>query len=140
MATKLTQLNRTQYQQVCRERLSDAQALLSTKCWTGAYYMAGYAVECAFKSCIAKQTRAEDYPPSDGKEYYTHNFDKLLSLAGLELPPDPAFRTSWKTVTDWSEESRYSTDEPESELQARKLLQAIIDPEKGVLAWLQVHW
>lgn len=28
----------------------------------GAYYLAGYAVECALKSCIARRTQEHDFP------------------------------------------------------------------------------
>ena len=68
--------------------------------------MAGYAVECALKSCIAKTIRAEEYPPSDAREFYTHDFNKLLQLSGLVLPTDATFRRYWAIVLEWSEERR----------------------------------
>lgn len=37
-------------------RLKEAQVLFANGCWSGAYYLAGYAIECALKACIAKKT------------------------------------------------------------------------------------
>ena len=133
MATKLTQLSREDFRQVSNNRLNDANALFSAGCWVGAYYLAGYSVERVFKACIAKDTRAEYYPPSDGKDYYTHNFAKLLSLSGLALPSDPEFQLNWKTVVDWTEEKRYAAVSEETKAEAEKLLGSITDPAKGVL-------
>jgi len=49
-----------------RIRLQEAKALLSLDFDDGAYYLAGYAVECALKACIAKETRRHEFP--DRKE------------------------------------------------------------------------
>jgi HEPN domain-containing protein len=49
--------------QLAEERLLDAAALLAARRWAGAYYLAGHAVECGLKACIARLTNAEDFPP-----------------------------------------------------------------------------
>ncbi|MSU78452.1 MAG: HEPN domain-containing protein [Gemmataceae bacterium] len=49
-------VNRTQLQQLAQERVRDADSLLKAGQWSGAYYLAGYAVECGLKACIAKLT------------------------------------------------------------------------------------
>ena len=44
----------------------------------GAYYLAGYAIECALKACIAKATRRYDFP--DRKKVdasHTHDLREL---------------------------------------------------------------
>ncbi len=40
-------VNRAELQQLAEDRILDAQALLAVNRWSGAYYLAGYAVECA---------------------------------------------------------------------------------------------
>jgi len=56
-------MNRSDFKKLAKVRLKDAQALLEKGCYSGAYYLAGYAVECGLKACIAKQTREFDFPP-----------------------------------------------------------------------------
>jgi hypothetical protein len=48
-------MNRAELQQLAEARLADAQVLLEAGRLDGAYYLLGYVVECALKSCIAKQ-------------------------------------------------------------------------------------
>ena len=55
-------MNRSSLQNLANERIKDAEALLMAGRWSGAYYLAGYAVECALKACFAKQTREYDFP------------------------------------------------------------------------------
>jgi hypothetical protein len=110
----------------------------------GAYYLAGYCVECALKACIAKATLRHDFPDKTRVDSsYTHDFRKLLRVARLEdaqleqSKRDMAFRDNWDKVQWWSEESRYSTASPE---EARGLLEAVSDQNHGVLRWLKRYW
>ncbi len=48
-------MNRKQLQRLAKERLKDAKALLARKRWSAAYYLTGYVIECALKSCIFRQ-------------------------------------------------------------------------------------
>jgi HEPN domain-containing protein len=43
---------------LARIRLADANALYEARRYAGAYYMAGYAIECAIKAILAKEFRA----------------------------------------------------------------------------------
>lgn len=53
-------LTRKDFQTLAEDRLADAQTLLKTQSnWSGAYYISGYAVECALKACICKTIQAE---------------------------------------------------------------------------------
>jgi len=110
----------------------------------GAYYLAGYAVECALKACIAKAFVAESWP--DKKfvlECHTHDILDLVRLAELEvdraadIAVNPARKTNWNLTNDWSESSRY---ERHAQLKAQKLYDAITDPNSGVLPWIKAHW
>jgi len=42
-------MNRADFQQLADERISEAAVLLAASKFSGAYYLAGYAVECALK-------------------------------------------------------------------------------------------
>ena len=138
-------MNRRDFQRLSDTRLSDAEALLSARRYSAAYYLAGYAVECALKACIAKQTRRYDFPPDPRaiSRIYTHQLDTLIQAADLraeldsELTSDPLFRRFWTLVGEWSEQTRY---ERHSRADAVALVAAISDDDHGVLQWLRRHW
>src|SRR5437764_1406773 len=98
-------MNRADLQRLARIRLRDAKVLFENKRYEGAYYLLSYAVECAFKACIAKQTKRYDFP--DRKfvyDIYTHDLNKLLSVSGLEpehrkeSKRNPNFELNWTIV------------------------------------------
>lgn len=138
-------MTRTDFQEIAEERLQDAEALLIAGRWSGAYYVAGYAVECALKAVIAKRTVADDFPAKDAAKLYTHNLKELLLFAGLGTgngaitTPGVSVRctTLWETVKQWKEIARY---ESKNQQQAEELVAAINDPTDGVLAWIRIHW
>lgn len=125
-------------------RLTEAKALLNWKHHDGAYYLAGYAVECALKACIAKQTKRYDFPNKRiAIDSYTHDLNQLIRVAGLqaalatEIRRDANFEVNWAIVKDWNEESRYERHDAAA---ARGLYLAIADTRHGVLKWLKRHW
>jgi len=61
-------MNRSSLQNLANERIKDAEALLMAGRWSGSYYLAGYAVECALKECFAKQTREYDFPQKSAQK------------------------------------------------------------------------
>ena len=74
---------------------------------------------------------------------FTHKAKELVSLAGLEpartaaMAADAALAANWLAVKDWSEESRYERwTVPEATL----LIDAIREPNHGVLQWIKGHW
>lgn len=138
-------MNRTDLQLLAEARVADAEALLDGSRWAGAYYLLGYAVECALKACAARQFRQDEVPEKTVvNDFYTHRLDKLLSISGAKAAleakagADPAFQVNWNTVRDWSESSRY--DHSTSEIKARDMLIAVADPATGVLTWLKTQW
>src|SRR2546423_15476369 len=108
-------LNRNDLQQISLVRLKEAKALLDSGHYDGAYYLSGYAVECALKACIAKQTKRYDFPSKQiVNQSYTHELIQLVRVAGLqtaldqEMRRDAVFAVHWVIVKkDWTEESRY---------------------------------
>jgi len=136
-------LTRRDFQRLAELRAREAGALLRPRNPIGAYYLAGYAVECALKACIAKQTRRHEFPPKpkDVHELYTHDLESLLKLAGLQKQFDsdvamnPALAKNWGVVKGWDEESRYRS----TGLNGKDLHAAVVGPE-GVLLWIKQRW
>lgn len=137
-------MNRGDLQRLAETRIKEAEVLLRARCYDGAYYLAGYAAECALKACIAKQTMQHDFPDKTiSNQAHTHDITKLVGVAGLqreldtEIDTNPSFAINWTIVKDWTEQSRYRTQPSAS---ARDLVKAINDHETGVMAWLRQHW
>ena len=137
-------MNRTDLQQLAETRLREAEILLNAGEPSGAYYLAGYAVECGLKACIAKQTNLHDFPEKDRvNKSYSHKFSDLVVVAGLqasfdvEFAANPGFRKCWKTTQAWNERSRYSFW---SVVEADELIKAIDDHHDGVLRWIKQYW
>src|SRR6267154_1899434 len=74
--------------QLAEDRILDAQVLLAGQRWSGAYYVAGYAVECGLKACIARLTAEHDFPPKVKfvQDCYTH---ELLKASGRKCHTSP---------------------------------------------------
>jgi HEPN domain-containing protein len=142
-------LNRTDLQQLAEDRVIDAKALLDAGRWSGAYYLAGYAVECALKSCVLHHLEKTGMIFRDRKylkdlgECWTHELDKLVGLAGLTAELGMACRANpvllgyWGTAKDWRETSRY---EQTTQTKAEELYEAITNDPDGVLRWIRIHW
>jgi len=78
-------MNRTDLRNLSALRAKEARVLLDNDCYDGAYYLIGYAVECALKACIAKRTQRYDFPDKRTvNESFTHNLEKLVQVIGLQ--------------------------------------------------------
>jgi len=137
-------VNRADLQRLATERITDAKVLLAGRRWSAAYYLAGYAVECGLKACIAKLMKSEEFPDKKfADKCWTHNLTLLLDLAALKgafdaaLEAEPDLVDNWKTVKDWSEETRYAHM---TKAEAENLYEAITDKKHGVLSWLKQRW
>jgi len=126
------------------ERLKESKLLLDNGYFSGAYYLAGYAVECALKACIAKQINLHEIPSkSFVNEFYVHDLEKLVKLSGLEkdhknkLRSEPDFAGNWNIVKDWNESARYSEW---YDYQAQAIYEAIENVNGGILLWIQRYW
>lgn len=138
-------MNRTDLQNLTRLRVREANVLLSNKRYEGAFYLLGYALECALKACVAKQFVRHDFPDKKFvNDIYTHDLNKLLNLSGLttehkkECARNPNFEISWSIVRDWTEQSRYNTNV--SRQQAQEFHAAVTSRKNGVLTWLRKFW
>ena len=137
-------MNRADFRKLTEIRIKEAKVLLDRKCYEGAYYLAGYAVECALKACIAKETKADDFPPRNANELYTHDLKSLVNKAKLTEELEKRilrvvqFKSNWDFVCNWSEEKRYETHiSPKT---ARDLYRAVTNSRNGVLVWLKKYW
>lgn len=134
---------RNEFQRLALLRADEAGVLAKFNKSQGAYYLAGYAIECALKACIAKKTRRHQFPL--GREYvnkvYDHSLQELLKVADLqtalenEIKTNRAFQIYWEVVKDWNVASRY-------ELTGRNgadMVKAVTDKD-GVLQWIKRYW
>lgn len=138
-------MNKNDLEELVDIRIKEAKALLDAENYQGAYYLAGYSLECAIKACIAKQVQQYDFPNLElAKNSYSHKLLDLLGVAGLKQKLgdkerlDANFQLNWAVAKDWNEKARY-----ECKVEAQKakdLYYAITDNHSGVLAWLKTFW
>jgi HEPN domain-containing protein len=137
-------MNRIDFQQLAELRLKEARALLAAGFPEGAYYLAGYAVECALKACISRRTREHDFPDKKlANDSHMHDLKELVRLALLKseletaVQVDAVLDTNWTIVQDWSENSRYQRKTAQ---EAASLLLAVEDQTGGLFPWVRQRW
>lgn len=124
-------------------RAAEAKTLLRSRHYSGAFYLAGYSVECALKACIAKTTQRYDFPDKKRvADSHTHKLTELLRLAQLQSAMtndsslNPLLASSWAIVQDWSEVSRYLVM---THTDAQDMIRAVTG-RGGVLPWIAQRW
>jgi HEPN domain-containing protein len=134
-------LSKSTLVELAKAKLDDARFLLTEGRSGNAYYLAGYAVELLFKAVLSSRFQADTIPNRElVNEIFTHDLTKLLKLADLRQDlakrqdADPQFRGRWEIVLKWKESGRY---EIRVMSDAEELLDAIDDPNHGVLQWLR---
>jgi hypothetical protein len=143
-------MNREYFQRLAELRLKEAKALLAAELPDGAYYLAGYSIECGLKACIAKLTRQHDFPDKKlADKSYTHDVERLMDAAGLsdllknDLAKNEDLELDWETVREWSEQSRYDLFEGDLAgglVTAQLLIDAVESERGGVLRWIRRSW
>jgi HEPN domain-containing protein len=137
---------RPTFQQLAQLRLDEAKALLRDDQPSGAYYLAGYAIECALKAIIAKQFRADEIPDKAlVNRVYTHDLSELLRLGGLESEldvarrADPELNRRWAIVKNWKEQARYSIW---TNGDASAMMDGVAGDNRagGLFQWLTARW
>ena len=140
---------RKDFQKLAEDRLADARVLFKAHRFDAAYYLAGYAVECAIKAHIAKRGRHHQFPapPEVVRDIYSHDFNKLLKAAHIDQTVEAAVKADVKlgfyftVVKDWTEKSRYNkTVRRVGKKKAQDIIEAIADPNHGVLKCLKIDW
>jgi hypothetical protein len=137
-------VNRTDLQKLADERIAEAKILIDAGRSSGAYYLAGYAVECGLKACIAKLTKADEFPDKNfGAKCWVHDIEHLVDLAGLkpkrnaDAGANANLDANWAIVRDWREDSRYKQI---IQADAQALYDGITQNPDGVLLWIRLHW
>jgi hypothetical protein len=137
-------MNKTELENLSAIRIKEAKILLTADCYQGAYYLAGYALECILKACIAKQVKEFDFPDKQlANASYTHKLADLVITAGLKQKlteqekQNEEFKLNWAVVIEWSEESRYKLAITKQE--AHDLFASITENESGILPWLKKY-
>lgn len=138
-------MNRTDLQRLAEIRIQEAKLLLDHGFQKGAYYLAGYAVECALKACIAKKIQEHDFPDLKlARDSHNHDLESLLRTAGLQAElqaegqSNEEIAKNWRTVASWTVEARYETADQFHF--ADDLISAIMNPENGVFLWQKKRW
>jgi HEPN domain-containing protein len=138
-----TPLYRKDFKILAELRAAEAGVLATRGKQHGAYYLAGYAVECALKACIARKTKRYEFPPPANvtRDVYTHDLTLLLRQAGLEdqltqdMRANPALAANWNAVKGRNEMTRYVT----TGLNGRDFYKAVAGAD-GVLPWIKQRW
>lgn len=138
-------MNKSDLEALVEIRVSEARVLLEFESYQGAYYLAGYALECAIKACIAKQVQQFDFPNKDlAQKSHQHKLTDLLGVAGLKQKlsekekADTDFQLNWAVAKDWTVDSRYERSVESTK--ANDLYQAVTNEDSGILAWLKTFW
>jgi hypothetical protein len=138
--------DRAHFQRLAELRLAEAKILARARQFSGADYLAGYAIECAPKARIAAVFRENEIPDRNlVNKVYTHDLMALLKLAGLEEPleadqqSDPELDRRWSIVKNWTEQARYTNW---TEQQAMAIIDAIDGDDRtgGLFQWLRARW
>jgi HEPN domain-containing protein len=137
-------MNRDDFKRLAEIRVREARTLLDAGHYPGAYYLIGYAVECALKACVSKQIKRYDFPDKKfANAAYTHELKDLVGVAGLsrDLERDRVANSNldanWLVVKDWNESFRY--DLGITRQRAFGLYSACTG-RNGVLQWIRRRW
>jgi hypothetical protein len=89
----------TDFTELAQEHLDDARALVNARRFTGAMYLAGYAVESALKFRICQTLGSEDYPPNaDHRALKSHDLNFLLNYTGRLLEIKEKHLIPWRLL------------------------------------------
>ena len=119
--------------------------MLDNGYYSGAYYLAGYAVECALKARIAKDIKQHDFPDRKlANAVNIHKLEELLTYSGEKenlieaIEADQILELNWTIVKDWKVTDRYRDNITQKD--AHDLYLAVTQRVHGVLTWLKKCW
>jgi|SRR4051812_15462565 hypothetical protein len=126
-------LSYTQLNQMAKDRIADAKALLAADRFDGAVYVVGYAVEFKLKARIATSLFAERAFPSKSDELATlrklqsHALEDLVRIAGRDKEIATARnQAAWSAVVDkWKPDLRYSASGSATQQDALDMIEAV---------------
>ena len=148
---------RIEFQELATLRLEEASILLAKNYPDGAFYLAGYAVECALKSAICRTLDIDDFFELNSakahsakvkddvlQKFRTHDYGTLLALSGWYYKLDTAITLdvilgdAWTIIRtlSWTEQYRYETTTRKGQV----AVQGFIDSVNIFLQWIKTHW
>jgi HEPN domain-containing protein len=137
----MAEIDKARLVELAEAKLADAKLLLNAERPANAYYLAGYAVELMLKAVVSSRFRTDTLPDRAlSTQVFVHDLRKLIGLAFLDVPlkerekADADFQGRVQIVLRWTEESRYGQYHAD---EATALIDAIDNPEHGVLPWLR---
>jgi hypothetical protein len=144
-------MTRTDFQQIAILRLEEAETLLNQGKYNGCCYLAGYALESALKAAICSRMDNDDFfdivKSETLRAFKIHNLSELVILAGLSSEykalevQNLILLANWEYIKNdikWSEQLRYQMGF--TAIQAQTMIQAINDPQNGILGWIKKYW
>jgi HEPN domain-containing protein len=135
----MAEIDKARLVELAEAKLEDAKLLLSAGSAANAYYLAGYAVELMLKAIVSARFRTDTLPDrAVSTQVFVHDLRKLINLALLDVKEreksDAGFQARLQIVLRWTEESRYGQYDAD---EATALIDAVDNPEHGVLPWLR---
>jgi hypothetical protein len=132
---------RSDLHHLARARAADARVLLKSDRYDAACYIAGLAVECALKACIASTTARYEFPDKHrAQQAWAHDLKQLSELAGLRpviASAPQLIRINWAIVINWKVDIRYQLGKSKAE--ATDFVQAAVG-RGGMVPWLRQQW
>jgi HEPN domain-containing protein len=123
-------ISNKELRRIARGRLRDAQVLLLSKRFDGAFYLCGYAVELALKARICRTLRWSRFP-SSAKEFEglksvrTHDLSVLLRFSGIEARIKERYMAEWSVVVRWNPERRYQANRSPAGQEAADMIKCV---------------
>ena len=133
-------IERKPLETLATSRLKESQALRKARCYAGAVYLQGCAVECYLKAVICKTLDSDNLPAT----FMTHDLDLLLLHSGLarRIRSVPRVHESFgKILKVWTMEGknaiRYRSPQDFKENDARDFSRWVSHRSEGVVPWLK---
>ena len=132
-------------QNLAKSRLREAELLYKYGHYDAAFYLAGFAIEIAFKAVICKKLDISLKEMESVPSFKSHSFDQLLLISGLRNKHKKAianqqFQNNWSIVTDWKVDCRYNNIGSKNSGDVLKFIKAIKSTRGGILTWIKKYW
>lgn len=137
-------LKKAVLEKLAQTKADDAILLFQHERYSNAFYLGGYAIEFALKACIAGRIEENTIPDKKFiSSIFVHDLGTLMGVAGLQSElkeqenRNDIFHANWGIVSKWSEQRRYDVADRST---TQFFLEAIINPNHGVLPWIKRYW
>lgn len=130
-------LNLEGFRELQKRFFDDARELERAGKYQLAYYLGGYATECAIKAVICKKIPAHAYPPKNtSSTHYVHDIEMLLRTAKLketlEASKEEKLQVAFQLVKEWEPNVRYEITK-----KSAKVCQDFLEAVEVFTKWLE---